>query len=184
MFDFGFQVVAMDAIYKVNLQQTSFYEFMENKAQLKNSASRIFQCLKPASRYTSKIDTKIGEVMNWNCCPICKKFEPFHQKHEIHSLIQGQFRTDGIQRESSTNKKLCHFKMYNNKSLHQHMLSKKDCYLHYLLLKYLESTYPDICKGYNFKATTPGKKRSENTCIYFKQYLCSTSLSSLFSLTR
>ena len=61
------------------------------------------------------------------------------------------------------------------------MLTKKKCWLHFLLMKYLEYTYGDICRQFNKRKKTKCKQSYMSKNLFLDKL---QSLMSIYSLTR
>ena len=171
MFDFGFQVVHHNEMCLKNDRDNTFFHFVE-KFSLK------FGSLKAYRHNSNETQSKV-EWCKFNFCPICKNLEKFHNRNQTGSIIATQLNMDSQFCESDGN--LCKKTRYSNSGLYQHMVTKKDCWLHFLLMKYLEYSYGDICRQFNKRKKTKCKQSYMSKNLFLDKL---QSLMSIYSLTR
>ena len=88
--------------------------------------------------------------LEYNICPCNKDMCKFFEDNGLIDPVLRQLHRQSGDQTQTTRRKMfpCQNRLYGNEQLYNHMVQKKECYLHYLFWLYLEITYGDITKDF------------------------------------
>ena len=129
-FDFGYQIGKIDDHYL----ETGSTNFIQKILEKKPTC----QIRYPNNEITCPSNVSLGSHLELNRCPLCQSNLRYLDNWGIKRLVEKQHH------------KWCYPRKLDNDSLYQHILEKsKNCWLHHMLLKYIEAMYPDTKKKKN-----------------------------------
>ena len=92
----------------------------------------------------------VQDLTQYNRCPIASIDEKFFRDKGLIGFMQDQ--------KGDCNWYCKKWKFYSNQEFIRHLDEKQDCFLHYLVLKYMESIYKEEMKGLSRHIPFGGKK--------------------------